>query len=150
MAPRFPTFLELVGESVAERSPEPSKELFEALMADPRVLFQELLEDPSRFDEGVAELLQEIITGTKKFSELSRTDRDLLNHATIDFATNKRPTPEQHPPSGHQAGQRADAAQAAMSSADVPELEWRESGHHMHEVSRAVSSAPTFWWEKKD
>ncbi len=141
-APTFPTFFELAGASVTETSPAPSKELFQSLIGDPRVLFQELLEDPSRFDEGVAESLQELISG-KPFNELERSQRDLLNKATIDFATNKRPTkPKEAAPK-----QRLSAAEKAAEEDDEPELEWGSHGPRLAPPD-APSAMPTFWWRQ--
>ncbi len=148
-APTFPSWSKLVGGHVTASKPEPKKELFEALIGDARVLFQELLEDPSRFEPGVDELLQEVIGGTKTFAELGRTDRDLLNRATVDFATAKRPTPAKTECAPRpQAGQLPTAARAAMGSFDEePELEWRESGRHAPVID-IPEGPPTFWWKK--
>jgi len=147
-AQTFPSFAQFVGELATDAKPEPRKELFEALVGDARALFQELLEDPSRYETGVSEALQQLINGTKKFQELDQSDRDLLNRATVDFATTKSPTPSRDRAARPQARELPAAARAAMSESDEePELEWRDDGRHapIMEMPNAPSS---FWWRK--
>ena len=151
-AETFPSFAQFVGGLVTAPKPEKKQELFEALVGDARELFQELLEDPSRYETGVSEALQQLINGTKKFQDLEQYDRDLLNRATVDFATAKSPTPSRdrtaQPQAQAQAGGLPVAAQAAMGSFErEPELEWRDEGHPAP-VIEIPDTPPSFWWRK--
>jgi hypothetical protein len=103
-----------------------------------------------RFESGVDELLQELVNGTKKFSELDQPERDLLNRATVDLATAKRPSPDADHASRPQARERLPAAaRAAMGDFDddEPELEWGAEGRHARVVD-LPEAPPTFWWRK--
>lgn len=147
-ATTFPSWFELAGAVDTGTRPEPKQELFSALIGDARVLFQELLDDPSRFEEGVAELLQQLINSRRTFEEMTPEERDLLNRAAIDFATNKSAAPKKVETPSEGGGMPA-AARAAMSSEDEePELEWGESGRHVPLSAELPDSPPTFWWQK--
>jgi len=84
-----------------EVSPEkPAKEngLYAAIGGDPKVLFDHLLEDPSRYPSGTDVLLQEMIQGR---SDLSPEELQLLDQATLEYAQTpspKRRRPQPPPP----------------------------------------------------
>jgi len=101
-APRFPSFSELVGATVSEK-PTKRSGLFLDMLGDPQVLYQDLLEDPSKYEEGVSRLLQELISGQQQLSELNDQEMGLLDRAVLDFnqparKLEARPAPAPKPP----------------------------------------------------
>lgn len=55
------------------------------MLGDPEVLFQDLLRNPERYEEGTDQVLQQMLNGTL-LAELSTEEQDLLNRATFEFA----------------------------------------------------------------
>lgn len=78
------------GVDTVER-PEPKTDLFGTLIGDPRVLFQDVLDRPEDYEEGLAELLIELLDGKTKPEELDPVKRDMLNRSVLDFAQPPRP-----------------------------------------------------------
>ena len=157
LAPSFPSFAALVeGEQLREQEKKkPSQELFDAILGDPRVLYYELMEDPSRFEEGTAELIQQIVSGQKPYETLSAAEKNQLNLATLDWARSRHQKRESPTSSGPPV-QRSEAVKhltraEALADPSV-ELEYREDGQHMPVTSEAPSpdipKAPTHWWRK--
>lgn len=115
LAPTFPAFTALV--TLADSSPvkKPrSDSLFLNLIQDPKVLLQDLLASPHKYEEGVSELVQDLSSGRRDVKDLERQEMDLLDRATIDYshaekprkvipppvrAKAEKPTPEPRPPS---------------------------------------------------
>lgn len=96
--PTFPTFSELVFESMNEQ-PVGKREigLFEGLMGnDPRPLFQDLVDYPHKYQPGTDVLLQELITGQKTIETLSPDESLLLDYATLEYTQPSR-TPVEEP-----------------------------------------------------
>lgn len=117
--------------------------MFESLVADPRVLFHGLLESPESYESGVSELLQNLVSGRKKKEELTPTERDLLDRATVEFAAGKRPRP-----AGGAAPQQAKAPKSLTPPEEV-ELIYSARGPHIPAaVADAPAKAPSFWWRK--
>jgi len=63
------------------------------------VLFQDLLDHPDQYEEGVDELLQLLLSGRRNLSELDRHEQDLLNRATVVFAQSSHQVPKALQPS---------------------------------------------------
>ena len=125
LAPRFPTFSELVTESVPEK-PKRARGLFaELLGSSAETLFGDLLDHPDKYEDGVAELVQQLISGAKKLEELSEQERDLLNRATLDFAHN--------PPRKQDAELRVAPAPPSPYSDE-------------QEIEMEMPAADAFWW----
>jgi len=143
MAPTSPTLFALSGESVTAKKRVGRRELFDALIGDARVLFQEYLDDPDRFEDGTGELLQEMVNGRKKFSDLERKDKDLMNRAAIDFASSKGPAPKKERAPRHQSRELPAAAQMASG-----ELAWSDDGKHSPPTPDIPNKPATFWWRK--
>jgi hypothetical protein len=114
------------------------KELFESMVDDPRILFQAYLEDPEHFEEGTGDLLQRLLNGGR-LEDFTRAERDVLNRATIDFATAKRPTPKRSPPPAREP--------AAIRAA---EHELDEAGRRTAVLPEELlaDAPPTFWWRR--
>jgi hypothetical protein len=131
--------------------------LFDALVGDPRVLYYELMEDPSRFEEEVATLVQQIVSGQKPYESLSSTEKTLLDRATLDWARTRHQKPKAPSPisSKSPAPTQPEAVQhltraEAVSDPSV-ELEYREDGRHVPLQTTPepdIPAAPTFWWRK--
>lgn len=103
LAPRAPSLFslarsqQLANEAAEQKKRSPSGRrsgLFDALVGEPRTLYYEMLEDPSRFEEGAMDVVLQLVTGQRTNSSLSSTEQSLLDRATLDWA---RP---RHKPSG--------------------------------------------------
>ena len=134
--PRFPTLFELAGET---DKPEPRRDkgIYEALIGDPAVLFQAVLDSPSSYETGVSELLQDLMYSRQKVEELSQEQQDQLNRAAVEFATAKSPAPS--PPS---------PSKPKPKPPREVELIYSDSGNHIPDVE-IPEAAPTRWWEKR-
>lgn len=66
-------------------------------MGNPVILFQDLLTDPSKYEEGVSELLQSLMGGKRKIADLNLGESQLLDRAVIDFASAKKPAQPTRP-----------------------------------------------------
>lgn len=132
--PRFPTLFELAGETESAPPERQQKELFESLISDPLILFQAVVDDPDRYEEGLSDLLVEVINGRQSLDTMSRGAKDLLNRAVVDFATQTH-TPKrkvEQAPAPHIPS----AVQAAMSApAETHEIE-------------LPATPPSFWWTR--
>jgi len=116
--------------------------LFESLIADERVLFHGLLEDPERYEEGTSELLQQLVSGQKKREELSLQELELLDRATLEFASAARPKgPSSRRPMPDPRRREH------ISPPEEAELVYREGGPPTKEID-IPDSPPTRWWEK--
>lgn len=132
-----PPALELADAS----RPERRKGLFEALISDERVLYHGLLEDPERYEEGTSELLQQLVSGQKSKEELSDEELELLDRATLEFASAARPK-------SHSNRRPAPTPrQEKLSPPEEAELIYQEHGPSIKEMD-IPNSPPTRWWEK--
>lgn len=125
--PSFPSFSALVGESASEPRTRPSG-LFLDLLGDPQILYQDLLEDPKKYEEGVSSLLQEIISGQRKLDELDKQELTLLDRATLDFNQPRRAPPETRPAPAParvaaKAGPQSPAADRPPKAIGAPDME---------------------------
>lgn len=158
-APAFPTFSELVQREADERAnpkTERTKGLFEALIGDPRILYQELLEDPNRFDSSASQVIQELATGARKLEDLNPEEHELLNAATLDFSRPRRPQPSSKPtvtksPEMSTAAKHL-AREKALADPTV-DLVHQDGGKPtpLSEETAQVMPAErptTFWWKK--
>lgn len=92
----FPTFAELVElEATNQAPPKRSSGLFEQLLGK-RVehLYQDALEQPSKYSEQNQQLMLQLLQGKRQYDELSDEEKDELDRCTIEFATAKKPTEE--------------------------------------------------------
>lgn len=128
--PRFPTLFELAGAVDTVERPEPKTDLFGNLIGDPRVLFQDVLDRPEDYEEGLAELLIELLDGRTKPEELDPTRRDMLNRSVLDFAQPPRPK-QQQPVVRQQAPEAMQMAEDEYEEYYEPEL---------------PSEPQPFWW----
>jgi len=85
LAPTFPSFTALVSMSDLPQKGPQRDGLFGALLRDPRVLLQDLLANPEKYEDGVASLVQELAAGSRKLDDLAPAEVELLDRATVDF-----------------------------------------------------------------
>jgi hypothetical protein len=128
--------------------------LFETLLGDPRVLYQEVLEDPSRFEPEAMDLIQRLVAGAVSLDALTSTEREMLDRAVLDWS---RPRHSSRGSSTSPSTISSDlpeeverSYQEALEDPDV-ELEYREGGPPVP-VSLApevpTDPVPTFWWRQ--
>lgn len=131
--PRFPTLFELAGESDKPESRR-DKGIYEALIGDPLVLFRAVLDSPSCYEDGVGELLQDLMYRGTRLEELPPEQLDLLNRAAIEFATGKAPAPPAPKP----------RTPPPRPPREV-ELIHNDRGPHIPDAE-VPEKPPTFWW----
>ena len=156
--PTFPKFFDLVqNETSAQDAPKKPRAtgLFSALIGDVRILYQELLEDPGRFDERAAELLQNLSSGGQQLSTLTPEEMDVLDAATLDYARPRRSQPSSETKSKRLPEEPTAVKyltrREALEDPSVP-LVYNEGGGFTP-LSEESSSLPierpsTFWWKK--
>jgi hypothetical protein len=128
--------------------------LFETLLGDPRVLYQEMLEDPSRFDAEVTELVLRLVAGATNLESLTSEEREVLDRAVLDWASprhsSRGPSPSSTPTSSGLPEEVERPYAELLEDSDV-ELEYREGGPPVP-ISLAPEMphdpVPTFWWRQ--
>lgn len=85
LAPTFPTFSALSHASEKPPAEHRRDGLFNSMLKDPQVLLQDLLASPQKYEDGVATLVQDLVGGRRKLEEISPSEMELLDRATIDF-----------------------------------------------------------------
>ena len=90
----FPTFAALVElEGTNQARPKRSSGLFEQLLGK-RVehLYQDALEQPSKYSEQNKQMMLRLLNGKSQYDELSDDEKDELDRCTIEFATAPKPS----------------------------------------------------------
>lgn len=116
--------------------------LFESLVGDPIVLFSGVLDNPDTYEDGVSELLQELVYKKRPVAELSLEERALLDRAAIDFASAKRPRP---PPRVKPRPSPVRSSLPAPARAACGE----EGSNDDRPPIEIPDAPPTFWWRDK-
>jgi len=154
--PTFPDLFQLAEEAAQQTTPSPVRNegLFAALIGDPMVLYQELLEDPERFDPEAAELLQLFAAGQKKLDELTPGERTLLDLAVIDFASPRTPPPKPELPPEPKKAKLPDALEHILTEQDAMDnpsvdIEWHEGGRLIPILDVPDEAPPTHWWRNR-
>lgn len=136
--PKFPKFAELVDPKtfeVAEVSGEPVRKetgLFYGLLGDDvRALHQDATENPDKYDDHTVGLLTQLVQGAKDVRALSRQERDLLDRATLSFASYVSPPKA---PKVQRPVVEKTAAEEPMDALPTPGIDVPET------------NAPAYWW----
>lgn len=97
-APKFPSLSELATSQPTASPALPSvaqtpgpRRLYEALVNDPLTLYHSYLNDPEGFEEGTAELAQQLMTGRRSYEDLDEAEKGLLDRAAVQLAHAKSP-----------------------------------------------------------
>ena len=138
---KFPSLYELAQKGEAPLAKREKGGLFDALLGKPEVLYYELLEDPTKFDDSESNLIIQLIVGSKSLSSLSDSEQALLDQATLSWAQSRsKPQPKAPEPT---------ASREALKHLEdeEPDLEWHE-GIGVVPTTESVSAAtmPTYWW----
>ena len=147
--PRFPTFLELIRQQTKKETPATTERrgLFKQLLGEPSILYNDLLDDPDKYEDGVAQLLLLLIGGKTSLDQLTMKEHHLLDRATLDFnrATDKKP---------RSLTSQLPKPLPTTDSGEEPDIEYHE---HMkacqppmpaHEPDQPLSGNSSFWWKK--
>jgi hypothetical protein len=126
------------------------KRLFEELLGDPQVLYQEVTEDPSRFEKGILELLLPLVSGQRDNSQLTAEERDSLDRATLDWALPRHqstgglplPEPAREPAALQHLTQEPDLMDEALDLQQLDDGSFRP----LPEAPKPTDKPPTFWW----
>lgn len=152
---RFPTFQELLEEELANQPPisptpsPPKNDLFAGMLGTLDPLLADYQASPEKYDASAAELLEQLTHGSKSLEQLSTTERQLLNLATLDFFSTPKPKVEEPwPLSAEPAEEEADPRdeedqdeEDARASADTKKPEAPVPG-----VDVPVTELPAYWW----
>lgn len=118
---RFPTLEELTTPVTSKDSASSNTPgLFRSLVGDPRVVFEDLLRSPEKYEPGVDQLLQELMTGSKSLDTLSTQDQALLDRSVLDL--NRSSSKEPASPSKTQKKQSATPVEPPDLGVDLEEL----------------------------
>lgn len=89
----------------AQQHKRPQGFFFELIGGNPYVLYQDHLAHPDRYEDVVVKILEELVSRSRKVSDLSAEELELLHQATALFASEvtrpvprtvpKRPAPKQ-------------------------------------------------------
>lgn len=161
LVPRLSSLQALAEEETNRLSSKPGSiiekrdGLFTVLLGDPRVLYYELLEDPSRFEEGVSDLIQQLVSGARSLESLSTDEMQLLDRAVVDWTRPRHRTSASSQPSLEsnvsQPAVEYLSREEAVADPEV-DLEYREDGQHVPILEGTATpeiptEAPsTFWW----
>jgi hypothetical protein len=133
-APTFPRFSELIGEPERPGSPSASG-LFVTLLGSPEVLLHDYLDSPSKYQNDILPLLQDLVSENRKIADLNAEEMQALDRATIDYNA-------QLPPKA--APQTQEAAMTKTAEAEL-----------MYDDPRVIqpeslTDAPAYWWLNGD
>lgn len=137
---KFPTLYELANETQQTQRPR-EVGLFEGLLGNPAVLYEDVLKSPGKYDERVSQVLAELTSGSKNLSALSTEERGLLDQAVLDYSQVSRkpvtPTPR--------------ASVSSSTSKEKAPTRARKSRRTKAEEPRPgidvpVTELPAFWW----
>lgn len=82
-------------------------------------MLDDLLRDPSKYEEGVSELLQELVGGRRTLESLSAEEMQVLDRATIDLNRSSSRTPSKD--SGASSPKTKPGASSESSEEEIPE-----------------------------
>jgi len=135
--PKFPTFSQLVTENDRQRGEKYQKTqgLFSVLLRDTSVLMDDLVSDPSKYEDGVYNLLLDLAAGRKKLESLAPEEMQLLDRAVIDFNHPRRDTPKPLP-------QIQPKATKAEETDEEKEVEYQEP------TISPIRGVEPYWWLK--
>lgn len=92
----LPSFVELVERDTQPKPTKRERGLFESLIGNPNVLYDDYLRSPQKYDERLHPLLVKLLQQTER-SSLSSQDEDLLNQAVHDFLKKEPPAKKEEP-----------------------------------------------------
>jgi len=141
-APRFPTLNELVHPqtfecliSIESEKPARPQGLFEGLLqGHAEILARDIEDHPEKYNPQVLPLISELSQGTRSKEDLTEKECELLDRATLDFASYVPPkkSPSTIPPPVRRARQAAEEEGTAIVGVDIP----------------PEAEVPAFWWLK--
>lgn len=90
---KFPTLSELARTPSVSPPSSNASGLFCTLVGQPEYMLDDLLRDPKKYETGVSELLQSLVSGSKTLQTLSSEEMTLLDRATLDLnrSSSKKP-----------------------------------------------------------
>jgi hypothetical protein len=128
LAPTFPTFSALVAR-VSQPPNETKRDgLFSALLRDPKILLQDLLVNPEKYEDGVASLVQELVSSNRGLDDLNSNEMELLDRATLDFS---------------QVARRREVVPPSVQRAEAPKVE-----RDTDTAAPSLNGMEPYWWLK--
>lgn len=132
---KFPTVQELAAsDPPASPGTRPTGLFEELLQSRPEAIYIDLLDHPEKFEDGVKELVEELVT---KKRELSDRERDLLNRAVLDFLAKPKEKVAPKP-----------IPKKAVEKLEMDELLTEELAEidDAPAAPTATGELPAFWW----
>jgi hypothetical protein len=124
--------------------------LFAALIGDPVVLYQHYLEHPDLFDTETVTLLVALVTRQKTLSQLTQSELNLLDQATVTFAQHS-PTSKDSQNKQRSAPLHPQNTSDHEAQTGTEEVVWDEAGAMRLSYPPApvdIPTIPTSWWDK--
>jgi hypothetical protein len=137
--PKFPTLKDcarLAGEEEQQRLERKPDGIYENILGNPALLYNDLLKNPDRYEDGVQELLSRLIMGAGT-SELEEEERALLSRATLQYVSTDPPKPPR-PEGKSTASKKPPRAKASEPS---PRKKRPRPGKDV-----PVTEMRPFWW----
>lgn len=106
-------------------------------------MFEDLLSNPEKYDEQMAQLIQQLISGQKKLDELKRSELQLLDRATFEYSQAHIKKPEslvQKPVAPPQ--------EASYGEPTEEEQVYGDAGPIEQELVVPEQQMPTHWWKR--
>jgi len=128
LAPTFPTFTALAATSELPQAKPKRCGLFSELLRDPKVLLQDLLANPEKYEDGVASLVQELVASNRNLDDLNLDETELLDRATLDFSQPSR-------------RREVDPAPAPVQKTASPNVEYNTS-----RAAPELDGVEPYWW----
>lgn len=142
-APRFLTLDEIIHprtfeflEPVASDPPAHPQGLFDGLLQGHiEILADDVTSSPDKYNQQVLPLVHDLLQGHKALSAITDKERELLDRATLDFASYvppKRPSTAPPPPPARRRARDSEESGTPIVGIDVP----------------SEAEVPAFWWLK--
>lgn len=86
-------------------------------------MFQDMLRDPAKYEDGVSDLLVELVSGQKKLPDLSPEETALLDRATIDLSRPSSTKPSPRPERSLEKTAQKPSSEGSVLKASEPPME---------------------------
>jgi len=135
--PTFPTVQELAASAqLASPGTRPTGLFEELLQSRPEAIYIDILDHPEKFEDGVKELVEELVTHRR---ELTAQERELMDRAVLDFLAKPKgqPAPKPMPKKVDERAEMAEALDEELR-AEIVEPPAAAAANN--------GEPPAFWW----
>ena len=126
---------EVPSGAAPENSAKRPSGLFSALVQDPRILYEDLLREPSKYNQELLPLLTKLLSGSADVNSVSAAEKRLLDEAVHDLV--KKPSSNVLP---------AQSKSSTQSRQKKPEQKTEEPEEQLHEEPVDANGLRPYWW----